>query len=64
MFYTNKCGAITTVTISKHKKKKAVYAKSMYAVVAFAHSDSVEVSSIIIDYHMLLFDVLYSWQLI
>ena len=48
MFYTNKCGAITAVTIEKHKKKKAVYAKSMYAVVAFAHSDSVEVSTLIV----------------
>lgn len=44
MFYTNKCGAITSVTIEKHKKKKAAFAKSKYAIVAFAHSDSVEVS--------------------
>ena len=43
MFYSNKCGAITAVTIEKHKKKKAGFTKSKYALVEFAHSDSVEV---------------------
>ncbi len=46
MFYTNKCGAITAVKIEKHKKKKAAFGKSKYALVAFAHSDSVEVRGV------------------
>ena len=43
MFYTKKCGAITAVTTEKHIKKKAAFAKAKYALVEFAHKDSVEV---------------------
>ena len=43
MFYQGKCGAIKSVKIERHKKKKTSFAKSMYALVEFAHRDSVEV---------------------
>ena len=43
MFYSKKCGAIKSVKIEKHRKKKAAFAKAMYALVEFAHKDSVEV---------------------
>ena len=43
MFYQSKCGAIKSVKIERHKKKKAGFAKAMYALVEFAHKDSVEV---------------------
>ena len=32
------------MTIEKHRKKKANFSKVMYALVEFAHKDSVEVS--------------------
>lgn len=44
MFYTKKCGAITAVTTEKHIKKKAAFAKAKYALVEFAHKDSVELA--------------------
>ena len=43
MFYSKKCGAIKSVKIEKHRKKKAAFAKANYALVEFAHKDSVEV---------------------
>ena len=43
MFYSKKCGAIKSVTIEKHRKKKTSFAKAKYALVEFAHKDSVEV---------------------
>ena len=43
LFYSKKCGAITAVTIEKHRKKKAAFGKAKYAFVEFAHKDSVEV---------------------
>ena len=43
LFYSKKCGAIRSVKIEKHRKKKAVFAKANYALVEFAHKDSVEV---------------------
>ena len=43
MFYSKKCGAIRSVTIEKHRKKKTSFAKAKYALVEFAHKDSVEV---------------------
>ena len=43
MFYSKKCGAIKSVKIERHRKKKAAFAKAMYALVEFAHKDSVEV---------------------
>ncbi len=43
MFYSKKCGAIKSVTIEKHRKKKTSFAKAKYALVEFAHRDSVEV---------------------
>ena len=42
MFYSKKCGAIRSVTIEKHRKKLS-RAKAKYALVEFAHLDSVEV---------------------
>ena len=47
MFYSKKCGAIKSVKIEKHRKKKAAFAKANYALVEFAHKDSVEVHSIV-----------------
>ena len=47
MFYSKKCGAIKSVKIEKHRKKKAAFAKANYALVEFAHKDSVEVYIII-----------------
>jgi hypothetical protein len=44
MFYSKKCGAIKSVKIEKHRKKKAAFAKANYALVEFAHKDSVEVN--------------------
>ena len=49
MFYSKKCGAIKSVKIEKHRKKKAAFAKANYALVEFAHKDSVEVHTIIIN---------------
>ncbi len=43
MFYSKKCGAIKSVTIERHRKKKTSFAKAKYALVEFAHKDSVEV---------------------
>lgn len=43
MFYSKKCGAIKSVKIEKHRKKKASFNKAKYALVEFAHKDSVEV---------------------
>ena len=48
MFYSKKCGAIKSVKIEKHRKKKAAFAKANYALVEFAHKDSVEVYTIIL----------------
>ena len=45
MFYSKKCGAIKSVTIEKHRKKKTAFAKAKYALVEFAHKDSVEVTT-------------------
>ena len=45
MFYSNKCGAIKSVKIEKHRKKKTTFDKSKYALVEFAHKDSVEVGT-------------------
>ncbi len=42
MFYSKKCGAIKSVKIEK-RQKKATYDKAKYALVEFAHKDSVEV---------------------
>ena len=47
IFYSKKCGAIKSVKIEKHRKKKAAFAKANYALVEFAHKDSVEVHSIV-----------------
>ena len=46
MFYSKKCGAIKSVKVEKHRKKKAAFAKANYALVEFAHKDSVEVLTI------------------
>ncbi len=43
MFYSKKCGAIKSVKIEKHRKRKATFDKAKYALVEFAHKDSVEV---------------------
>lgn len=45
MFYSKKCGAIKSVKIEKHRKKKTAFDKAKYALVEFAHKDSVEVIS-------------------
>lgn len=45
MFYSKKCGAIKSVTIEKHRKKKTSFAKAKYALVEFAHKDSMEVTT-------------------
>ncbi len=42
MFYSKKCGAIKSVKIEK-RQKKTTYDKAKYALVEFAHKDSVEV---------------------
>lgn len=44
LFYSKKCGAIKSVKIDVHKKKKAAFAKANYALVEFAHKDSVELA--------------------
>ena len=42
MFYSKKCGAIKSVTLENHRKRLSM-AKAKYALVEFAHLDSVEV---------------------
>ena len=69
MFYSKKCGAIKSVKMEKHRKKKATFAKAMYALVEFAHKDSVEVQrfSLIrshrLDISYTLLYTNYSWLL-
>ena len=46
MFYSKKCGAIKSVKVEKHRKKKSAFAKANYALVEFAHKDSVEVHTL------------------
>ena len=46
MFYSKKCGAIKSVKVEKHRKKKSAFAKANYALVEFAHKDSVEVCTL------------------
>lgn len=48
LFYSKKCGAIKSVKIDVHKKKKAAFAKANYALVEFAHKDSVEVKGTVV----------------
>ena len=45
MFYCKKWGAIKSVKIEKPRKKKAAFSKANYALVEFAHKDSVEVKA-------------------
>ena len=42
LFYSKKCGAIKSVTLENHRKRLSM-AKAKYALVEFAHLDSVEV---------------------
>ncbi|XP_064385052.1 uncharacterized protein LOC135333952 isoform X2 [Halichondria panicea] len=44
MFYSKKCGAIKSVKIEKHRKRKTTFDKAKYALVEFAHKDSVELA--------------------
>lgn len=43
MFYSKKCGAIKSVNIEKHRKKRVLFSKAKYALVEFAHEGSVDV---------------------
>jgi Ran GTPase-activating protein (RanGAP) involved in mRNA processing and transport len=51
LFYSKKCGAITSITIEKHRKRKASFAKANYAFIEFAHKDSVELAVDLMRHH-------------